>query len=68
MPKPMMVKDVYPEIARLLSLPPLRIRGKVTVHLACHDVVRVDIEGIIPTEVLNVTANVDEIETHANRP
>ena len=62
--KPMLVKDAWPQIAKVLGIPDMSISGGVTIRLNINDVVRVDIEGIMPTHAY-VTTLTDEIETHA---
>lgn len=66
MKKFMLVKDVWPQIAKLLNIADARIGGGVTIHLKQGDIVRVDILGMMPTpSSVNVTELTDEIETHA---
>ena len=64
--KPMLVKDAWLQIAKVLGIPDMRIGGGVTVRLKQGDIVRVDVLGILPTETeVDVTGLTDEIKTHA---
>ena len=65
--KYILVKEAWPEIAKLLNIPENHIGGGVTIRLMQGDVVRVDIEGLMPVkQPVNLTELTSEIERRAN--
>lgn len=67
MSKYILVKDAWPQIAKLLNIPDIAIGGGITIRLMQGDVVRVDIEGLMPVaQPANVTELTSETETRAH--